>query len=96
MVLLLLSLIALFYYLYKAKRTNKNNKDEEEDLFIGEKISNKYSIVPLIVTFSVLFVLLILGCTNWESTFNVNVFSNLHTTLSEWSPKLPYIHITNY
>ncbi|MBR4178469.1 MAG: hypothetical protein IKR57_03885 [Bacilli bacterium] len=94
LVLLLLSLVALFYYLYKAKRTKKSDKNEEVDMFIGEKISNRYSIVPIVTAFVLLFVLIVIGCTNWESTFEVNTFSELHTTLNEWSPKLPYLHIT--
>lgn len=94
LVLLLLSLVALFYYLYKAKRSKKHDKDEEVDMFIGEKISNRYSIVPIIVAFSLLFVFMVIGVTNWESTFEVSWFSDLHTTISEFSPKLPYLHIT--
>ena len=93
LVLLVLSLSALIFYLYKAKKTRKFKRDEE-DLFIGEKISNKYSITKIIVVFSVLFVLTILACTTWETTFNTSFFSNLHTTITEWEPKLPYFHIT--
>ena len=94
LVLLLLSLVALFYYLYKAKRVKNHDKDEEVDMFIGEKISNRYSIIPIYIVFSLLFILMVIGCTSWENTFNIDVFSNFHTTISEWSPKLPYLHIT--
>ena len=55
--LFVLSLAALFFFLVKAKRTKVLNKNADEDMFIGEKSSNKYSIVPIIVVLSVLFVL---------------------------------------
>ena len=32
-------------------------KNEDEDMFLGEKISNKYSIAPIIIIFGLLFVI---------------------------------------
>ncbi|NLC48554.1 MAG: hypothetical protein GX758_04265 [Tenericutes bacterium] len=88
--ILAFSIIALVFYLYKAK-AKKGKKEEvdsdEEDMFLGEKISNKYSVAPIIVVFSVLFVLLILACTNWEGTFAVDAFSKMHTSIMEFSIK---------
>ena len=77
LVLFVLTFGILVFYLYKAK-INKKAKNEEEDLFLGEKISNKYSIAPIIVIFCTLFVLLVLGCTNWTSTFGVDVFTKFN------------------
>lgn len=87
------SLGALFFFLTRAKKDRKS-KNAEEDMFIGEKQSNKYSVVPIIVVLSVLFVLLVLGCTSWEGTFNISLFSDFNTTVSELTVKFPYFHIT--
>ena len=95
--LLLASLLILFYYLYTAKRVKADKKNEEDDMFLGEKEANKYSIAPIIVVFILLFVFMILGCTTWEKTFDVHIFSTLHTKLVEFTPKFkfPYLHITS-
>ena len=86
--ILVFSLAALIFYLYKAKRTSVK-KDEndltKEDLFAGESKANKYSVVPIIVIFSILFVLLILGCTAWKATFNVNIFTTLNDKITSFA-----------
>ena len=80
---------ALVVYLLKVKKTNKVDKEDAKtiDMFAGEKISNKYSVAPIIVIFSILFVLLIMGCTAWNSTFGINVFTDFNTKVSEVSIK---------
>lgn len=80
---------ALAVYLLKAKKSKKIDKDEikSSDMFAGEKISNKYSVAPIIVIFSILFVLLIMGCTAWNSTFGVSAFDTFNTKVSEVSIK---------
>ncbi len=85
----------LILYLSKAKRVKSAKKDEIIDPFIGEKTSNKYSIVPMIVILSLVFVFLVLGCTDWVDAFGVKVFSKFHTTVTSFSVKLPYLHITS-
>ena len=92
--LLVFSFVALILYLSKAKRL-KNAKNEEKDMFIGEKISNKYSIIAIFVVFGLIFVLLILGFTHWSDTFKVDSFTKLHENVTTWSPKLPYFHIAS-
>ena len=92
-VLFVLAYALLVFFLYKAKRTKKVNRDEE-DLLLGEKINSKHSILPIIIVFSLVFVLLILGCTNWENTFGLTFFTDLHTKITEFAPKLPFFHIT--
>lgn len=80
---------ALVVYLLKIKKTKKVDKEDAKtiDMFAGEKISNKYSVAPIIVIFSILFVLLIMGCTAWNSTFGINVFTDFNTKVSEVSIK---------
>lgn len=80
-----LSFIALIVYLSKAKKNKKVDKEDVKacDVFAGEKISNKYSVAPIIIVFSILFVLLIMGCTAWNSTFGIEAFTNFNTAISE-------------
>ena len=92
--LFVFSFAALIFFLSKAKRNKKAEKDEENDMFIGEKVSNKYSVVPLIVILSLVFVFLVLGCTKWE-TFGVKAFTKFHTTVTDFKVKLPYVHVTS-
>jgi len=96
-ILLVLAMAIEFFFLYKAKRTKttkKNDKETTEDMFIGEKISNKYSVVGIIIVFSLLFIILVLGCTQWENTFGVKVFSEFKDHLFDIKVKLPYFHLT--
>ena len=92
--LFVLSLGALIFFLSKAKKAKKAVKAEEDDMFLGEKATNKYSVVPIIVIFSALLVLLVLGCTAWNETFNIDVFKNFNDKLATLEVKLPYFHIT--
>ena len=95
--LFVFALAALLFFLSKAKCTvakKASNKVDSlvedaksDDLFIGEKISNKYSVVPIIVIFSILFVLVVLGCTNWIDTFGVNAFTSLNTAITGFTIK---------
>ena len=93
--LLLICYVALLLFLSRAKRNKVTEADlEKEDIYIGEKKANKRSATPIIVMFIVLFVLLVLGCTNWENTFNVKFFANIHESIMAFNPKLPYLHLT--
>ncbi len=144
--LFVFSFAILILYLSKARRT-KNVKNEEEDMFIGEKTPNKYPILPLIIIFALVFALMVVGCTKWGEGINiVNIitilglillftvfacttkrskkniitiiittvicagitfmcfhwskqinafsFSKVHTAITEFTVKLPYLHIT--
>ena len=84
------SYAVLLFFLSKAKISSK----VEDDQFAGEKISNKYSVASIIVVLSILFVFLVIGCTKWQKVFNVDAFSKLHETVTTYSPKLPYAHVT--
>ncbi len=94
--LFIVALVAEMIYLSRAKRVKSSEKKEleKDDLYIGEKNSNKYSTLPIIITFIVIALLIILACTNWADTFKVDIFTKLHTKVMEWSPKLPFIHFT--
>ena len=93
-VLFVLSISVLFVFLARAKRT-KIVHNEKEDMFLGEKESNKYSIVPIIIIFGLMFVIMILACTNWTDTFKFDGFETLHKTITEFQVKLPKFTITS-
>ncbi len=93
-VLFVLSISVLFIFLARAKRT-KIVHNEKEDMFLGEKESNKYSIVPIIVIFAILFVIMILGCVNWTKTLKFDGFETLHQTITEFEVKLPKFTLTS-
>lgn len=93
-VLFVLSLSVLFIFLARAKRT-KIVHNEKEDMFLGEKESNKYSIVPIIVVFGLLFVIMILGCVNWVETIKFDGFEKLHKTITEFQLNLPKFTLTS-
>jgi uncharacterized ion transporter superfamily protein YfcC len=40
------------------------------------------------------FVLLVLGCTSWQNTFGVKVFSNFKDAIEKFTIELPYFHLT--
>ena len=82
--LLVLSLATLIVYLVRVKLTKTKKDDEIEDLFIGEKSSNKYPVWPVYVMFIVIFVILVLACTPWTS-FNINLFTNVHKAVTEFT-----------
>lgn len=94
-ILFMLSLIILFVFLAKAKTSKKEKEaNEESDLFIGEKISNKYPVWPIITIFGIIFVLLVLGCTTWKDSFGIDTFETIHEKIMTAEVKLPTIHLT--
>ena len=85
--LFVLSLGVIVFYLIRAKKVKGVKEQEDEDMFIGEKKSNKYSAIPIIVVFSILFVLLVLGCTGWQTVFGINIFTEFNTAITTWEIK---------
>lgn len=72
-----------FLIKYANKTRNKGQVNEEElTLLLGEKKQSKKASWPLFVVMGLLFVLLILGYTDWQSVFGTTFFTDLHTTLT--------------
>ena len=93
--LLLISYVALLIFLSKAKRHKPKEEDlKDVDIFADEFTAKKQSVKPVVIILIVIFVLLILGCTNWESTFKITFFNTIHEKVTGFEPKLPYLHIT--
>lgn len=81
--MLVFGLAALILYFYKAKKVKPTEEILASDMFIGEKISNKYPVFPIMIVFGLLFVLLVLGCTSWESSFGITAFADMHATIMD-------------
>lgn len=74
--LLVLGAALLIFYILKSKHSKADSK--ELDVLVGEKNSNKYSVVPVLIIFGLLFVLVVLGCTVWTDMFKTSIFESFH------------------
>ena len=78
MVFILFNLINIFHI----KKVLKNNISEEKvDPFKVEKVEEKAKTWPIIVVFSILFILMVLGYTSWNDNWQITWFSEIHTKL---------------
>jgi len=66
-----------------AKKTLENTKLDERDAdpFKIENVSKKAKSWPIIVIFSLLFAILVLGYINWSGHFKITIFSEFHNWL---------------
>lgn len=78
--LLLLGLLCLTVFVLKSKVNRKENA-KDLDIVVGEKNSNKYSVVHLFVIFGLLFALLVIGFSVWPNYFKTDIFSSLHNSI---------------
>ena len=78
----------LFTILYAKKHKSKEKIESDNVIpFIGEKKQVKRHSWPLYLIFGLLFVVLILSTTNWDTVFKINWFTDLHTTITTWAIK---------
>lgn len=88
-----IGLFVLSYVIYAAfllkhaKKTRiKDAKIDDKDIpFLGEKKQSKKASWPIFLILGILLVLTVLGCTIWETTFNVTLFTDLHEKITEWA-----------
>lgn len=75
----------LFNHIRKIKNHKKDEKAEKiEDIYLGEKKNVKKPIWPTITVLSTLFILMILGITDWAG-LGVTWFSNAYTSVMSWT-----------
>lgn len=83
--LIVAGLVIVGLYLFLTAKTVKGKEKEEinEDMLFIEKneASKTAKVWPLIVAFSVVFVLYVIGLTPWASMYSFNWFNDLHTNL---------------
>lgn len=81
-IVLFVLVFALYAYfiLKHAKKSKKDVKAEliEQDPYIGEKTTSKKASTGIVITLLVIFVLLVLACTKWETMFGITKFSEIH------------------
>lgn len=79
-------LIYIMFLLSHADKVKKAKAVEEDD-FIGEKKTTKTIKWPIYTIFGLLFAIVVLACTNWTATFGIETFTNIHTTITEFTIK---------
>lgn len=77
-------LFNLFTIMY-AKKTLKNGKVNEKDAdpFKIEKVEKNAKSWPIIVIFSILLIITVLGYIGWDTRFGITLFKDFHTWLIE-------------
>lgn len=66
----------------KVLSSKKANKEEKEDLFaVEESKQKKAKTWPVAVGFIVLFLFVVLGFIDWETNFNITIFTEFHNWL---------------
>lgn len=79
----------VIYIIFTIKNANKKSKVKEEkyeDKYLGNESSKKKA-TALYIIFGLIFILFILGCTNWYKTFGIEAFNNFHNWLLNISIK---------
>jgi uncharacterized ion transporter superfamily protein YfcC len=63
---------------------SKKNEDKIEDLFeVENPTAKKVKVWPMAIFFVLIFVFAVLGYVDWSGNFNISVFDNFHTWLTE-------------
>lgn len=82
-ILLLAYVLFNFFNVTYVKKTlsKKDNKEEKEDLFaVEESKKKKVKTLPVVIGLAVLLIFVILGFIDWETNFNISIFTQFH----EW------------
>lgn len=84
----------LFVLLKQAKKSKERkietDKDTKEEAnknnipLIGEKKQSKKASWPIMLILGLLILVMILGMFNWEKIFNITLFSDIHTSITEF------------
>lgn len=88
LLLCVLALLLLIFHICKyMKKSLKSSKEDREDIFLvddsSKKETKKVRVWPIVTVLSILFVLMVLGLTPWNSLFGIEIFDNFHTWLVE-------------
>lgn len=93
-----LGLLIFFVFTYIKKNNNSKHKSsKKEDIKtvkvkvkqeVEEKVTNgKKYVWPIYVIVGLLFIVFILGTTNWSLIFNIDFFNNIHESIMGWQIK---------
>ncbi len=83
LILLLVGLAGLIYFVLKHAKALRESKDENEDpLMLEDSVANKKKgLLTIIIVFSVMLVVMVLGYIPWNTTFEITAFEDLHAWL---------------
>lgn len=84
-ILLLAFILFNFFTVTHVKKilAKKSNKEEKEDIFaVEEPKQKKTKSWPVVVGFSILFLFMVLGFVDWQTNFNISIFTEFHTWLT--------------
>lgn len=65
-------------------KKSKNEKIKNDDILLYEENKSKKSYIPIIIMGLITFVLLVMGCYNWNSTYEIELFENIHTSIMDF------------
>lgn len=71
----------------KAKKSISKKEMDIEDIFLGKESAPKKKSCPIYIIFIALFVLLILGATQWNVVFGIDIFETIHTSITTFAIK---------
>lgn len=71
-----------FVISYKKRKRLSDDKNLEEDPYAVEEVKGKAAAWPMIVTFAILLVFVVLGFIPWEANFKITCFTKFHEWLT--------------
>ncbi len=85
-ILLVLGIVLLALFVFKFGKKNSTKKCEDKDDFIPEAIKSKdkKKVWPLVVILDLILLVTILGFISWNTTFSIDLFDNITTTITEF------------
>ena len=85
-ILLVLGIVLLAFSVFKFGKKNSTKKCEDKDDFIPEavKSKDKKKVWPLVVILDLILLVTILGFISWNTTFSIDLFDNITTTITEF------------
>lgn len=77
-----------YFVVRHARKCKRDEKNEliEQDPYIGEK-SEKKNYASIVVIFTLLFIMLILAFTPWNTVFNISKFEAINTSIMQYKLK---------
>ena len=85
-ILLVLGIVLLALFVFKFGKKDSTKKCEDKDDFIPEavKSKDKKKVWPLVVILDLILLVTILGFISWNTTFSIDLFDNITTTITEF------------
>lgn len=79
----------LFFTIRHANKSksavSKKEAKEVKDVFAGEEVATQKGSLGILIISWLVFILIILGCTKWNEVFKIDLFSNIHTAITNFA-----------